>query len=67
MIWRTDPPRLQGDLKNPQVELGDQVFIKTWQEKASPSQLSEKWTGPYQVVLVTSVKVKGLSIWVRKF
>ena len=67
MIWRTDPPRLQGDLKNPQVELGDQVLVKTWQEKVSPSQLSERRTGPYQVVLVTSVKVKGLSIWVRKF
>ena len=60
-------PRPQEDLKNPQVELGDQVLVKTWQEKGSPSQLSEKWTGPYQVVLVTStaVKVKGLYAWVH--
>ena len=29
--------------------------------------MSENWTGPYQVVLVTStaVKVKGLSAWVH--
>ena len=60
-------PRLQEDLKNPQVELGDQVLVKTWQEKVSPSQLSERWTGPYQVVLVMSVKVKGLPVWVHKF
>ena len=67
MIWRTDPPRLQGDLKNPQVELGEQVLVKTSQEKGSPSQPSEKSAGPYQVVLVTStaVKVKGLSAWVH--
>ena len=60
-------PRPQEDLKNPQVELGDQVLVKTWQEKGSQSQLSEKWTGPYQVVLVTStaVKVKGLYAWVH--
>ena len=60
-------PRPQENLKNPQVEPGDQVLVKTWQEKGSPSQLSEKWTGPYQVVLVTStaVKVKGLSAWVH--
>lgn len=57
----------QEDLKNPQVKPGDQVSVKTWQEKGSPNQLSEKWTGPYQVVLVTStaVKVKGLSAWVH--
>ena len=60
-------PRPQENLKNLQVELGDQVLVKIWQEKGSPSQLSEKWTGPYQVVLVTStaVKVKGLSAWVH--
>ena len=60
-------PKLQEDLKNPQVEPGDQVLVKTWQEKGSPNQLSEKWTGPYQIVLVTSiaVKVKGLSAWVH--
>ena len=45
--------RPQENLKNPQVEPGDQVLVKTWQEKVSPSQLSERWTGPYQVVLVT--------------
>ena len=61
-------PRPQEDLKKKtQVELGDQVLVKTWQEKGSPSQMSENWTGPYQVVLVTStaVKVKGLSAWVH--
>ena len=60
-------PRPQEDLKKPQVELGDWVLVKTWQEKGSPSQMSENWTGPYQVVLVTStaVKVKGLSAWVH--
>ena len=60
-------PRPQEDLKNPQVQLRDQVLVKTWQEKGSPSQMSENWTGPYQVVLVTStaVKVKGLSAWVH--
>ena len=43
------------------------MFVNTQQGKGSPSQLSEKWTGPYQVVLVTStaVKVKGLYAWVH--
>ena len=60
-------PRPQEDLKNPQVEPGEQVLVQTWQEKGSPNQLSEKSAGPYQVVLVTSiaVKVKGLSAWVH--
>ena len=60
-------PRPQEDLKNPQVEPEDQVLAKTWQEKGSPSQLSEKWTVPYQVVLVTStaIKVNCLSAWVH--
>ena len=60
-------PRPQEDLKNPQLELRGQVLVKTWQKIGSPSQLSKKWTGPYQVVLVTSVvvKVKGLSSWVH--
>ena len=60
-------PRPQEDLKNPQVELRDQILVKTWQEKGSPSQLSKKWTGPYQAVLVTStaIKVRGLSAWVH--
>ena len=35
-------PRPQKDLKIPQVEPGDQVLVKTWQEKGSLSQLSEK-------------------------
>ena len=54
-------------MKNPQVELRDQVLVKTWQGIGSASQLSKKWTGTYQVVLVTSiaVKVKGLSAWVH--
>ena len=47
-------PRPQENLKNLQVELGDQVLVKIWQEKGSPSQPSEKSAGPYQVVLVTS-------------
>ena len=60
-------PRPQEDLKNPQVQLRDQVLVKTWQEKGSPSQLSKKWAGPYQAVLVTStaIKVRGLSAWVH--
>ena len=57
--------RPQENLKNPQVEPGD--LVKTWQEKGSPSQLSKKWAGPYQAVLVTStaIKVRGLSAWVH--
>ena len=56
-------PRPQENLKNPQVDLGGQ------KKKGSPSQLSEKWTGPYEVVLVTStpIKVKGLSAWVHNY
>ena len=30
-------PRPQEDLKHPQAEPGDQVLVKTWQEKGSPS------------------------------
>ena len=59
-------PRPQEDLKNPQVQLRDQVLVKTWQEKGSPNPMFEKWTGPYQVLVTsTSVKVKGLSAWVH--
>ena len=59
-------PRWQEDLKNPQAEPGDQVLVKTWQEKGSPNPMFEKWTGPYQVLVTsTSVKVKGLSAWVH--
>ena len=54
-------------MKNPQIEPGDQVLVMAWQEKGSPSQVSKKWTRPYQVVLVTltTVTMKGLSAWVH--
>ena len=32
----------KGELENPEVGLEDQVLVKTWQEKGSQSQLSEK-------------------------
>lgn len=53
--------------KNPQSQ--GTILVKTWQEKVSPSQLSERWTGPY-FVCPSNLKLlvkKGSSAWVHKF
>ena len=38
-------PRPQEDLKSPQVQPRDQVLVKTWQEKGSPTHCSRNGQG----------------------
>jgi hypothetical protein len=45
-----------------QIELGEQVLIKSWKEGSLTDQLQPKWKGPCLVILATPVAVKMLEI-----
>ena len=46
---------------------GDQVLLKTWKAQGPEQQLSEQWTGPYDVLLTThsSLKLMGIKPWIH--
>ena len=49
------------------LEPADKVLLKTWMTASPESQLEEKWTGPWDVLLTTLIMVKlaGIKPWIH--
>lgn len=45
----------------------DRVLLKTWKEQGPENQLAEKWTGPYDVLLIThtALKLPRVTPWIH--